>query len=64
MTNSEVQYVRTEDAPTLPAPISQTGVVGWIRQNLFFRYLQYHFDYFWGVAGLLFDCTIDSVRIY
>ena len=35
MTNSEVQYVRTEDAPTLPAPISQTGVVGWMRQNLF-----------------------------
>ena len=35
MNNLEVQFVRTEDAPTLPAPISQTGVVGWIRKNLF-----------------------------
>ena len=35
MEKSEMHFVRTVDAPTLPAPISQTGVVGWIRKNLF-----------------------------
>ena len=35
MEKTDIHYVRTEDAPTLPAPISQTGVVGWIRKNLF-----------------------------
>ncbi|WP_299472298.1 amino acid ABC transporter permease [uncultured Roseibium sp.] len=27
--------IRTEEAPTLPAPVSTTGVIGWMRQNLF-----------------------------
>ncbi|ERP98229.1 amino acid ABC transporter permease [Labrenzia sp. C1B10] len=27
--------IRTEEAPRLPAPISTTGVIGWMRQNLF-----------------------------
>ena len=35
MDKSDIQFVRTADAPTLPAPISQTGIIGWIRQNLF-----------------------------
>jgi general L-amino acid transport system permease protein len=35
MSKTEVFQVRTEEAPLLPAPISTTGVIGWMRQNLF-----------------------------
>ncbi len=28
-------YVRTKDAPLLPPPASTTGIVGWLRENLF-----------------------------
>ncbi|MFN3130747.1 MULTISPECIES: amino acid ABC transporter permease [unclassified Roseibium] len=35
MSKSEMFQVRTEEAPLLPAPISTTGVIGWMRQNLF-----------------------------
>ncbi len=35
MDKPDIQFVRTVDAPSLPAPISQTGIIGWIRQNLF-----------------------------
>ncbi|WP_424981327.1 amino acid ABC transporter permease [Maritalea sp. S77] len=34
MTN-KFAYVRTEMAPDLPAPVTQTGIVGWMRKNLF-----------------------------
>lgn len=30
-----IAYVRTEDAPMLPAPPGTAGVQGWLRQNLF-----------------------------
>ena len=35
MANTEVFQIRTEEAPLLPAPVSTTGVIGWMRQNLF-----------------------------
>ncbi|MBN9670416.1 amino acid ABC transporter permease [Roseibium aggregatum] len=35
MTNSEMFHIRTEEAPRLPAPISTTGAIGWMRQHLF-----------------------------
>ncbi|WP_428525263.1 amino acid ABC transporter permease [Roseibium sp.] len=35
MSKSEMFQVRTEEAPLLPAPVSTTGVIGWMRQNLF-----------------------------
>ncbi|MFW2588108.1 amino acid ABC transporter permease [Sagittula sp. SSi028] len=33
--NHEVAYVRTEDAPTLPAPKSEIGVGAWLWRNIF-----------------------------
>ena len=35
MANTEMFQIRTEEAPRLPAPVSTTGVIGWMRQNLF-----------------------------
>lgn len=35
MANTDMFHIRTEEAPLLPAPVSTTGVVGWMRQNLF-----------------------------
>ncbi|MEM5584894.1 amino acid ABC transporter permease [Roseibium sp. AS2] len=35
MNKTEMFQIRTEEAPLLPAPISTTGVIGWMRQNLF-----------------------------
>lgn len=35
MSNAEMFHVRTEEAPLLPAPVSTTGAIGWMRQNLF-----------------------------
>ncbi len=35
MSQSDLAYVRKEEAPVLPAPASETGVVGWMRKNLF-----------------------------
>ncbi len=35
MASSQMFQIRTEEAPTLPAPVSTTGVIGWMRQNLF-----------------------------
>ncbi|WP_417714738.1 amino acid ABC transporter permease [Roseibium sp. SCP15] len=34
-TNNNTFKIRTEEAPLLPAPVSTTGVIGWMRQNLF-----------------------------
>jgi general L-amino acid transport system permease protein len=34
-TRENVAFVRTADAPLLPAPRNMTGVVGWMRENLF-----------------------------
>ncbi|MBO0344620.1 amino acid ABC transporter permease [Roseibium limicola] len=35
MANAEVFQVRTVEAPQLPAPVSTSGVIGWMRLNLF-----------------------------
>lgn len=35
MTVSQIAYVRTDEAPRMPPPVSETGAIGWIRQNLF-----------------------------
>ena len=35
MSKSGMFQIRTEEAPLLPAPVSTTGVIGWMRQNLF-----------------------------
>ncbi len=35
MSQSDLFYLRTKDAPVLPAPVSTTGVIGWMRTNLF-----------------------------
>lgn len=35
MSKPAIFQIRTEEAPLLPAPASTTGVVGWMRQNLF-----------------------------
>jgi len=35
MSDTQLFQMRTEEAPRLPAPISTTGVIGWMRQNLF-----------------------------
>src|SRR5437764_12996963 len=32
---SSLAYVRTEDAPLLPPPPATTGLIGWLRSNLF-----------------------------
>ncbi|POF29297.1 amino acid ABC transporter permease [Roseibium marinum] len=35
MATTDLFHIRTEEAPHMPAPISTTGVIGWMRQNLF-----------------------------
>ena len=35
MANADSFHIRTEEAPVMPAPVSTTGVIGWLRQNLF-----------------------------
>jgi len=35
MASTDVFHMRTDEAPLLPAPVSTTGIVGWMRQNLF-----------------------------
>ena len=35
MANADIFQVRTQEAPLLPAPVSTSGVMGWVRQNLF-----------------------------
>jgi general L-amino acid transport system permease protein len=35
MSDTQLFEMRTEEAPRLPAPVSTTGVIGWMRQNLF-----------------------------
>jgi len=35
MAHADLAHVRTEEAPTLPAPVSTTGAIGWARKNLF-----------------------------
>jgi general L-amino acid transport system permease protein len=35
MDKKQMFHIRTEEAPLLAAPISTTGVIGWMRQNLF-----------------------------
>ena len=30
---TDIAYIRTEPAVTLPPPSSQTGVLGWLRAN-------------------------------
>ncbi|MFN3250294.1 amino acid ABC transporter permease [Roseibium album] len=35
MAKTETFQIRTEEAPLLPAPVSTTGLIGWMRQNLF-----------------------------
>ncbi|QGZ33491.1 amino acid ABC transporter permease [Stappia indica] len=35
MTVSKIAYVRTDEAPRMAPPVSETGAIGWIRQNLF-----------------------------
>ncbi|WP_417689655.1 amino acid ABC transporter permease [Roseibium sp.] len=35
MANADIFQIRTEEAPRLAAPVSTTGVIGWMRQNLF-----------------------------
>ena len=34
MSKNDYAYVRTSDAPVLPPPASQTGVIGWLWQNM------------------------------
>ncbi len=34
MNDSQIGYVRTQDAPLLPPPASQVGWQGWLRQNI------------------------------
>ncbi len=33
--SKDVAFVRKEMAPDMPPPVTQTGVVGWMRKNLF-----------------------------
>lgn len=33
--SNDIAYVRTEMAPDMPPPVAQTGIVGWMRKNLF-----------------------------
>ncbi len=35
MANSDIFQIRTEEAPLLAAPVSTSGVTGWVRTNLF-----------------------------
>jgi general L-amino acid transport system permease protein len=35
MANADIFQIRTEEAPQLTAPISTSGIIGWMRQNLF-----------------------------
>ncbi|NVK34582.1 MAG: amino acid ABC transporter permease [Rhodobacteraceae bacterium] len=35
MSNAETFHIRTDEAPRLPAPVSTTGLLGWMRKNLF-----------------------------
>ncbi len=35
MAKNDIAYVRTEEAPILPAPSGELGVMGWLNQNIF-----------------------------
>ena len=35
MSVSKFAYVRTDEAPRMAPPVSETGAIGWVRQNLF-----------------------------
>jgi general L-amino acid transport system permease protein len=35
VTPSETSYVRDAPAPSLPSPVSQSGLIGWLRANVF-----------------------------
>ncbi|WP_417668854.1 amino acid ABC transporter permease [Roseibium sp.] len=35
MTTNNTFHIRTEEAPLMAAPVATTGVIGWMRQNLF-----------------------------
>lgn len=35
MSVSKIAYVRTDEAPRMAPPVSETGAIGWVRQNLF-----------------------------
>ncbi|NVK30570.1 MAG: amino acid ABC transporter permease [Gammaproteobacteria bacterium] len=36
------QYLRTEEAPILPPPATQSGIMGWLWQNMFSSMVQFH----------------------
>ena len=36
---ADTSYVRTESHPDLPPPTSETGIIGWLRHNLFSSWL-------------------------
>jgi general L-amino acid transport system permease protein len=42
MTDIDLVWVRTQDAPTLPPPPSEVGVVGWLWHNIFSSMSNYH----------------------
>ncbi|WP_306028762.1 amino acid ABC transporter permease [Stappia sp. MMSF_3263] len=35
MTTNKIAYLRKDEAPRLPPPVTKTGVIGWARDNLF-----------------------------
>jgi general L-amino acid transport system permease protein len=35
MTTNKIAYLRKDEAPSLPPPVTKTGAIGWVRDNLF-----------------------------
>ncbi|MGB0845144.1 MAG: amino acid ABC transporter permease [Thiolinea sp.] len=42
MSTKSYAYLRTEEAPTLPAPASESGVMGWLWHNMFASMAQFN----------------------
>ena len=39
--NNETAFIRQEDAPILPPPITSAGLAGWLYENIFASMLDY-----------------------
>ena len=42
MTDKSYAYLRTQDAPVLPAPASESGLMGWLWRNMFSSMTQFN----------------------
>ena len=50
---TQIGYVRKADAPTLPPPLNQVGLVGWLWQNIFVSFLDFS-----SLSSTVKSCTV------